>query len=47
MDIYDLDFCYTLLSKCIIGGFLIACIPLMFGVGVHGILKIFKLAERG
>jgi hypothetical protein len=42
MENYSLEFMIEILKTAVLSGFLISCIPFLIGVGIHGILKIFK-----
>ena len=40
--VYTIDRCIKLLTSMIPIGFGLGCIPLIFGLGISGIMKIFK-----
>lgn len=44
--IYKLEEIFTMLCSAIPVGFLIGCIPVIIGLTISGILRIFKSAER-
>jgi hypothetical protein len=43
METYTLEFIVNIFGQAVIIGFLISCIPMIIGLGIRGVLKIFKL----
>lgn len=39
---YTVEYCVHLLASMIPVGFGLGCIPLIFGLGISGVMKIFK-----